>query len=50
MLSAAITARLALGDALDAACAAGIAFTARALERPVHVDGKTALPGIEGAY
>lgn len=48
-LSAAITAQLALGDALPEACAAGIAFTARALERPLVLEGGVKLPGIERA-
>jgi hydroxymethylpyrimidine kinase/phosphomethylpyrimidine kinase len=48
-LSAAITARLALGDTLEAACAAGIDFTARALANPLVLAGGLRLPGIERA-
>jgi hydroxymethylpyrimidine/phosphomethylpyrimidine kinase len=48
MLSAAITARLALGDEIEQACRSGVELVSRALESPVQV-GDRPMPDIEGA-
>lgn len=48
MLSAAITARLALGDEMEQACRAGVELVSRALGSPVQV-GERPMPDIEGA-
>jgi hydroxymethylpyrimidine/phosphomethylpyrimidine kinase len=46
MLSAAIAARLALGDGLPEACAAARNFVRRTLERPIELPGGVRVPGV----
>lgn len=48
MLSAAITAHLALGAPLLRACRRAVSFVSGALKQPIRLAGGLALPGVEG--